>query len=169
MIQIRKGIFETNSSSMHSLVIKNNDAFAEDENIYYTQEEINNEIGWNISENKKVYNIKNEDLYFGRSPFRILDTFRDKMHYAFANGFTPEEICPIVNKFIPEVESFNLPEYMGTDDYLLECWLEKAEISLEEFLINKKYIVICDGDEYCLWDTLKESGIIDKSIIEKEI
>lgn len=169
MIQIRHNVFETNSSSMHSLVIKNESAFYEDEDIYFTKEEILKSIKWYVRQNKSVYSAADDDWYFGRAPFKILDNFREKMHYAFANGYIAEEILPIINKFAPEITSFQFPEYMGTDDYLLKRWLEKAGISLEEFLINKKYIVICDGDEYCLWNALKGSGIIDSNVIEEEI
>ena len=40
MIKIRCNIFETNSSSSHSLVIRKDNTFYEDESIYYTKEEI---------------------------------------------------------------------------------------------------------------------------------
>lgn len=56
-------------------------------------------------------------------------------------------------------------DYGGTDDYLIEGWLKKYNISLEEFLTNKRYVVICDGDEYCIWDHLKESGLIRTDMI----
>lgn len=57
----------------------------------------------------------------------------------------------------------------STDDYMLKGWLDKAGITLEEFLTNRRYIVICDGDEYCIWDDMKKSGLINTDIIEKEI
>ena len=57
----------------------------------------------------------------------------------------------------------------GTDDYMLAGWLEKAGITLEEFLTNRRYIVICDGDEYCIWSGMKKTGLINTDNIEKEI
>ena len=43
-----------------------------------------------------------------------------------------------------------------TDSTLLERFLKKENISLEEFLTNRKYIIVIDGDEYCVFETLKE-------------
>ena len=54
----------------------------------------------------------------------------------------------------------------GTDDYALNSWLENNNITLEEFLINPRYAVICDGDEYCTFDKLIDLGLINKSKFE---
>ena len=43
-----------------------------------------------------------------------------------------------------------------TDSTLLERFLKREKITLEEFLTNRKYIIIVDGDEYCIFETLKE-------------
>ncbi len=56
---------------------------------------------------------------------------------------------------------------------MLPKWLKDADISLIEFLTNKNIIVICDGDEYCIWTDLKKLGLINMdniklSITEKE-
>ena len=37
---------------------------------------------------------------------------------------------------------------------------------MKEFLTNKKYNIICDGDEYLVWEDMINSGIIDKNEIE---
>jgi len=161
MVQIRSGVFETNSSSMHSLVIRNKDAFYEDESIYVTSEEVLDDFRINKNGVSKVY--KDEDWYFGRAPFKILSSFFDKMKYAFANNYPYEEIFEIVKDYIPDITKIEVPEFLGTDDYQLSGWLERAGIDLREFLTNKKYVIICDGDEYCLWEDLKKAGIIDKN------
>ena len=36
---------------------------------------------------------------------------------------------------------------------------------LEEFLTNRRYIVIVDGDEYCVWDHVKNTGLLDTDMI----
>ena len=54
------------------------------------------------------------------------------------------------------------------DEDILSGFLKSEGITIEEFLINKKYIVIQDGDEYCEWDNFKKSGLIDISKIEHE-
>ena len=51
---------------------------------------------------------------------------------------------------------------------MLQGFLEKENITLKEFLFNKKYIIIIDGDEYCMFDKAKESGLINMSNIQKE-
>ena len=67
---IRKGCFETNSSSMHSIVITNIEGKSENGNYYANK---NNQVSFFGSE-----------IEFGRSPFEILHTFYDKVRYAIA-------------------------------------------------------------------------------------
>lgn len=63
-------------------------------------------------------------------------------------------------------------DYFGYVDHqssgLLEGFLKKNNITLKEFLFNKKYIVIVDGDEYCMFDKAKESGLINLDNIQQE-
>lgn len=62
--------------------------------------------------------------------------------------------------------------YYGNIDHqsfgLLQNFLESENITLVDFLGNRKYVVIIDGDEYCDWDNLKYSGLINIANIEKE-
>lgn len=230
--QIRRNVFETNSSSMHSLtVMKRNDK--------YTSEEIKKDIY--LSDDKEtgekecVWNIWNDDdLYFGRSPFRVLGTFRMKWLYAYASlvgdykDDIHKELVEIALKYIPNLKKINLPKTVGTfankddekfknDEYyqkygkteeeLLEyleqktkdwdmeidywegsdgCWhydmlytgrvddnilsgfLKSEGITLEEYLTNKKYVVIQDGDEYCYWNDMKKAGLVNMDVIDHE-
>ena len=41
-------------------------------------------------------------------------------------------------------------------------------IDLKDFLLNTRYVVIIDGDEYDTWGKLKVSGIIDTDNIQIE-
>ena len=85
--QIRKCCFETDSSSMHSLVVTKKNS-----NIRMTQEEIRHEFyldaPWHKerhkNDEKEVVKIDPWDNEFGRSPFNVLVTFRDKLAYAIA-------------------------------------------------------------------------------------
>lgn len=230
--QIRRNVFETNSSSMHSLtVMKRNDK--------YTPEEIMEDI-W-LSDDREtgeedcVWNIWNESsLEFGRSPFRVLGTFREKWLYACAslvhdyNDNVYKELVEIALKYIPNLKKIKLPKtskscankddeknkdseycqkYGKTEDELAEYLMQKEKdwdmeieywesssgywhydapftgyvdsnilsgflksegITLEEYLTNKKYVVIQDGDEYCEYDNFKKAGLIDMSIIDHE-
>ena len=51
---------------------------------------------------------------------------------------------------------------------MLSGFLENEKISLEEFLINKRYVVIQDGDEYCYWNDMKKTGLVDIGAIQYE-
>lgn len=112
--QIRRNVFETNSSSMHSLtVMKRNER--------YTPEEIMEDI-WlsndrETGEEDCVWNIWNEsDLEFGRSPFRALATFKEKWLYACAslvheyNDDVYKELVEIALKYVPNLKKIKLPK-----------------------------------------------------------
>jgi len=59
--------------------------------------------------------------------------------------------------------------YTGcVDEDILSNFLKKENISLEEYLINKKYIVIQDGDEYCYWKDMKRTGLVNMETIDHE-
>lgn len=47
------------------------------------------------------------------------------------------------------------------DDYLLRPFLKKYNISIEQFIVERNIIVVCDGDEYCEFLNAKEAGLID--------
>ena len=158
-ISIRQGVFETNSSSMHSLCILNHS----DKNINtYTNK---------IDENG-IWKFEEGELDFYRYPFRFLHTFEGKVKYAIANYESIILISDIVKKYNPNFVRFEFAKSHGeidtggTDDYALNSWLENNNITLEDFLINPRYAVICDGDEYCTFDRLIDLGLINKSKFE---
>lgn len=179
MKQIRRNVFETNSSSSHSLVITT-------DNEHYTREEINKNF---YVTKKGIARLWESSLEFYRSPFDMLVTFKDKLRYAIAssNGNLVDECREICKKYVDGFIDFEfdtkdyvwdsevkdyveakvpVPNYGGTDDYQIEGWLKKYNVSLEEFLTNKRYIVVVDGDEYCVWSNIKDSGLVDvKKII----
>lgn len=178
-IKIRKGVFETNSSSMHSLVVKK-------ENEYYTQEEMTERM---YLDDNGVWKIWSDgDLYFGRTPFQCLGDFSKKAKYAIASlcGYNDNaretfddivklvhEICPAcTNIILPTEYSYvndnNTTYYGNVDENILSDFLTKEDITLKEFLSNKKYIVIVDGDEYCIYESMKRCGMINTDNIEKE-
>lgn len=178
MKQIRRNVFETNSSSSHSLVITT-------DNEHYTREEINK--NFYITKEGKV-RLWESSLEFYRSPFDMLVTFKDKLRYAIAssNGNLVDDCREICKKYVDGFTDFEfdtkdyvwdsevkdyvetdepIPNYGGTDDYQIEGWLKSYNVSLEEFLTNKRYIVVVDGDEYQIFDHIKKSGLFDTSKI----
>lgn len=178
MIQIRANTFETNSSSSHSLIITDFDG-------KYTSEEIMKGIYlWEDKETR----MHESDLEFYRSPFSLLATFESKSRYAIAssNGRLADEVEKIWYKYIPNFNGFRFgmkteeydydkkewvdldepkPVYGGTDDYQIEGWLKSYNVSLEDFLTMRRYMVVCDGDEYREWYHILDSGLVDKSHI----
>ena len=230
--QIRNGVFETNSSSMHSLTVMKRDD-------KYTSEEILKDI-WlsddeDTGEKDCVWKIwSSDDLEFGRYPFRVLATFKDKWLYACAslvseyNDDIYKELLAIALKYIPNLKKIKFPktsgsfankdnekykndkyfqEYRKTEDELIkylsqkekdwdmeiEYWessvgywyydmpntgyvdedilsgfLESEGITIEEFITNKRYVVIQDGDEYCYWNNMKKSGLVNIDVIDHE-
>lgn len=177
MKQIRRNVFETNSSSSHSLVITT-------DNEHYTRKEINK----NFYMTDGIVRLWESSLEFYRSPFDMLVTFKDKLRYAIASSDgnlvdqCRELCCKCVDGFVDfefdtkdyvwdsEVKDYvvakvPVPNYGSTDDYQIEGWLKKYNVSLEEFLTNKRYIVVVDGDEYNCWSHIKDSGLVDTSKI----
>lgn len=186
MIQIRDNTFETNSSSSHSLIITDFDD-------KYTPEEMMKGIYlWEDKETR----MHESGLEFYRSPFSLLATFESKSRYAIASsqGHLADEVEKIWYKYIPNFNGFKFdmkteeydydkkewvdldepkPIYGGTDDYQIEGWLKSYNVSLEDFLTMRRYMVVCDGDEYREWYHILDSGLVDKSHIihdsEKEV
>jgi len=192
---IRHGVFETNSSSMHSIVVTKYDMMNKP-----TDKEEDAFLGHG---NKLI--IWGSDLEFGRSPFEVLATPERKLHYAIASilsgavyGHITEEgncddyLSAKLNEFdelamglfkgckgieYPLQTKYNDKEeweepYLGFVDHdsdtLLTRFLESENITLYEFVSDPKYVVIIDGDEYCVFNNLKDSGLIDTSAVIKE-
>ena len=63
---------------------------------------------------------------------------------------------------------FEKPYTGYVDEDILSGFLEKENISIEEFLLNKRYVVIQDGDEYCYWQDIKDTGLINVDMIDHE-
>lgn len=186
MIQIRDNTFETNSSSSHSLIITDFDG-------KYTHEEMMKGIYLWDGNKDRMYE---SNLEFYRSPFSLLATFESKSRYAIASsdGRLADEVEKIWHKYIPNFNGFKFdmkteeydydkkewvdldepkPIYGGTDDYEIEGWLKSYNVSLEDFLTMRRYMVVCDGDETREWYHILDSGLVDKSHIihdsEKEV
>ena len=219
--QIRRGVFESNSSSQHSLVVMKNDD-------HYTVQEILKGL---YIQKDGVWDVC--ELDFGRAPFRALGTFKMKWLYACAslvkeyNDEVYKSLEALAFKYIPglkkiklptetrlilNVENYddeysrshgmtkaglieflsqkekdwNIPEieywedlvgnfryeapYTGyVDENFLSGFLKQENLSLEEFLTNKKYVIIQDGDEYDYFGEMKAAGLINTDAIDHEV
>lgn len=217
--QIRRGIFESNSSSQHSLVVMKNDD-------HYTAQEILKGL---YIQKDGVWDVC--ELDFGREPFRALGTFKMKWLYACAslveeyNDDAYKELEALAFKYVPGLKRIELPmtttciinkdleenkdyeygkteeelnkyleqkeknwgietieywedrhgnfcfsiPYTGqTDEPFLQKFLEHEKLSLEEYLTNRKYVIIQDGDEYCYWQDMKNAGLVNSDAIDHE-
>ena len=78
-----------------------------------------------------------------------------------------EEICKSGRK--QEEIWLEVPKFGSIDHQsigLFQRFLEKYNITLEDYLIRKDIIVIIDGDEYYIFGTMVKSGIINTNEIE---
>ena len=114
--------------------------------------------------------MKDVDIYVDQNGKDIMmkhlhyDHWEDKKpvyYYLDENG---EKQTAIFNE-----EYFMEMPNVGTIDHqsagLLTNFLKDKRISLKEFLTNKKYVVVIDGDELCDFDRYLRSGLIDRSFI----
>lgn len=169
MIQIRNGVFETNSSSSHSIVVTKKDAPLGTV-----------EGGWRMKDDGG-YRIYNEDeLEFGRTPFDILCDWHHRLRYAIASlGESHiEEIEDACRKHVPGFTCIELPQdrygdggvvcgYVDHQSFgLLRHLMESHNVSVEDFIFNDKYIVIIDGDEYCVFDRLCNTPLWKESAVD---
>lgn len=140
--QIRKGCFETNSSSAHSLIVTKKNS-----NVRMTQEEIRDEFYLNEdwyknrhkNDEKEIVEIDPWNNEFGRSPFTVLTTFRDKLSYAVA------EYCG---------NNYSIKSYLKADDTFDEVFapLLARLIGCDEVKWGKTdyrhFEVYADGGDY---------------------
>ena len=156
MIKIRQNVFETNSSSSHSLVIckKNHGKFL-------SLEDVKRSIWFDYDEDTGIYTPDRENGYFGRYPFRVLSSFQDKLDYAYANCSyrrrgKDERAYPdyypvnrVMRQIVPGFKRMKKPRgfYMGCDDYSLFAWIEKANITLKEFLLENVLRISCNPSD----------------------
>jgi len=178
MIKNRRSVFETNSSSSHSISIRK-------EGSYVTAEELEKMFKYKVGSDGE-YTFFDFELEFERSPFSVLTTFENKLRFAVASfGYDKEkreEIEAIMYEFIPGLQTIKYPTrlnwetseeepYYGYIDHqsmgVLQVFLRENKISLKEFLTNSKYVVWIDGDEYLVKENLIDSGLIHKEDFEE--
>lgn len=165
MIQIRNSVFETNSSSAHTIAVKNKDEY--DYNLKWFLNEDGSFEFWDMS-----------SLEFGRSPFDVLCTTYQKIPY-FIASYGYKIISKIIMENVPEVKSIRKPHInsrwddpdlqQGIDHQsigMLKHFIQKNNITIEEALFNNKYIIIIDGDEYNTWGKMINCGLININNLE---
>lgn len=165
MIQIRDNVFETNSSSAHTIAVKNHDEYDYD-------------LKWLLDEDGTFKLWSTSDLDFGRSPFDVLCTTYQKIPYFIAT-YGYKFISKIIMENIPEVKRIEKPHIdkrwddpdlkQGIDHQsvgMLQHFIKKNNLTIEEALFNNKYIIIIDGDEYNTWGKMINCGLINTNNLE---
>ena len=178
---IRKNTFETNSSSMHSLVItKSARPYTNDaKHLYYYGDDF------------ELFGCCDTQI-FERHPFEVLSEPKDKLRYYVAHyvGFKHqteklkevEELvheltgCPKnkIKLYYEDIESWRSDKvvksygWAGVNDTGEDVfdYIEKNNITLEEFVTDPRYTVIVDGDEYQEFKKMFLKGFIDLDNIE---
>lgn len=174
MIQIRNGVFETNSSSSHSLVVMTEGRIVSPEE---TAE------GMWINNDGEV-GVWDHDIEYGRSPFRVLATPFEKLLYTLAEFQGTDQFQSIYDRFIekiPELKKIDFPmvSYWRTDEPtvfygdidhqsagMLKAAIQKEGVDPLDIVFDSRYVIIVDGDEYCVFGDMLKSGLIDKSKIK---
>ena len=64
--------------------------------------------------------------------------------------------------------SYNTISTGAVDEDILSGFLKENNVTPEEFLTNKRYIVIQNGDESNYWQDIKDTGLINMDMIESE-
>ena len=174
MISIRNGVFETNSSSSHSVCMRTGKP-------HIDSDAIANDIKLRLDSDNK-WNLSNERRDYGRAPFTILSTFTEKVLYYIANecdyGTTKHDyvdkmhpITKIIKEFYPEFAGFTLNEqetkdrdkddnyWIGSVDEYIN--LAPTDEALRNFLTNDDVFVVVDGDEYNIFSDMRYFGMIN--------
>lgn len=174
MKKIRSSVFETNSSSMHAVCIANNK-----NSDRYPPSDI---IKMNYIDSNGFMYVYYDELSFGRYPFKILFSLYEKTLYAIAS-FGEEKFDELTQIFktayndaVKEInshstyqhryfEGFQMPDnYYGDIDHqsfgMLQGFLKSNNITISEFLLNPKYIIVIDGDEYMNLDRYQNAGFL---------
>lgn len=172
MYQIRSGVFETNSSSSHSLVVMT-------EGRKLTPEEAAESMYITRNGNVQIY-----DNDFGRSPFRMLTRPLDKLSYVLAEYSDTDQLQSILDRFIeyiPELKKVEFPwevnwrtdkreVYYGDIDHQSAGMLRRAifeeKIDPLEIVFNTRYVIVVDGDEYDVFGDMIRSGIVNMDKIK---
>ena len=181
----RYNTFETNSSSMHSLVVaKNPKPYSKHElalNSYYPENGY--ELFWPNDE---------DSAQFCRAPFEVLRNPVDKLRYYVAHEIGTcgkTELIPTVKEFIAKQTGAPINKikvgvtdrYSNTDKAKRTYYgyvehndtgespfdyINRHNITMEELVLNPKYVIIVDGDELCEFKKLFDSNLLDANDFE---
>lgn len=143
------------------------------EKTYTYFEELANEIVPGLKAldiNKKELDIfldkDGNELYHNELIYDGWNSEKEQYLYKYKDADGVEHQAVLDDKNYLEVPSIGMIDHQSSG--LLTNFLRDKGIDLKEFLTNKKYIVVIDGDEIEDWDRYKRSGIINTDFIVEE-
>ena len=196
MISIRKGCFETNSSSMHSICI------AKESRNGYDDRDLTLGDGYNVDKETNTFHLlqfSSDDAEFHRAPFKILDRPIEKLRYlvglfvrynyhkdkrrseAFEYYIEPEakeKFDALIKKATGceniqyYYEGFhgekNYPDTSLTNDSGEDVYafIKRKNLSFEDVVFDPRITIQVDGDEYQEFKKLFDNNLIDRTAIE---
>lgn len=119
---------------------------------------------WSLERGKIDLSYSYNDCVFDGEEVRVLNTFRSKLTYVLASWYNDEEIKGILLELFPDVTEIIFPVNRVHRGANPRSWFEKYKIALKDFLINTKYIVVCDS--YNSVDRLIDLGLFDWDAVE---
>lgn len=118
-----------------------------------------------IGDDRNYINLSwSDDCCFDNKGVVVANDFRRKLCYLFASCYEDTMLINIVKKLIPGVEDVRLPAHRCASGFNFKFWQEKYGFTIEEFLTNRKYIVVSDG--WRAVDRLIDLGLFDWDNIE---
>lgn len=155
MIKIRENVFETNSSSMHSIAIAKNITkynVLDLEEPYFTRINYGN------------YILNNYDTSIYRNEFDILITLSEKVAYLLYYDYDINEINKVLMKIIPNFKSIKIKKSFHKNNEK-----EFPDFSIANILNNPNNVIIIDGDETYACDNLFNVGLLKKELLNSRI
>lgn len=155
MIKIRTNVFETNSSSMHSIAIAKNITkydILDLEEPYFTRISYGN------------YILNNYDTSIYRNEFDILITLSEKVAYLLYYDYDINEINKVLMKIIPNFGLIKIKKSFHKNDEK-----ELPDFSIANLLNNPNNVIIIDGDETYVCDDLFNIRLLNKELLSSRV
>lgn len=135
-------------------------------------EQLFKQLNWMYHKDTKILDLEwsEDDALFIHTDFRLLTTFMEKLYYAYASLYDDPQIEKLLKKILPaDIKEIVVPTMRSHSGNNLKGWMRQYNFSLEEFLTNEKYIVICDQYNafrhivdlnLINWDNVAESSML---------
>lgn len=142
MKKIRKNVFETNSSSSHSISIENRDEYYKPTNEYFETTISYGEYGWGYKKlntiREKLEYIITATQYYDAAEELYLKWIKE-VYENYTNNTL--KINDHYKGFIDHQSQHKLDEYFVNNE-------EEFKENMKEIIFNKKYSIIIDNDNH---------------------